>query len=85
MKVQVLHDSDGNIHAYFAPAATSSKRRGQLIPNGPDRVVTEIDIPQITLEPSIENQDKVVESLERVFMDVKLVSGRLVHQNRPRY
>jgi hypothetical protein len=79
MKVQILHDSAGNIRGIFAP--TSGERKGTLLPQGPDGIVTEIDIPEIDLELTPETQEQVVELLDQRISRSKVVSGRLTRED----
>ena len=81
MRVQVLHDSAGNIRGVLVP--TSGERRGTLLPQRPDRIVTEIDVSEIDIELTPDNQEQVVELLDRhIVAGSKVVSGRLVRETR---
>jgi hypothetical protein len=83
MKIQILHDAAGNIRGLFAP--TAGKRKGFLVPQGLDRIVTEVEIPEIDVELTQENQSRVIEALDKAIAGCTLVSGRLVRQKKGNY
>jgi hypothetical protein len=80
MKIQILHDSVGNICGVFAPPP--GKRKGQMFARSLGHTVTEVDVPEIAIEATRENQEKVVEALDRVVRNSKIVSGRLVRSEK---
>ncbi len=80
MKVHVVHDQAGNIRAAFIPVA---KKRAFLLRPGPDRTVAEVDIPEITLALSPETQEKAAQLLHRVLSNSRIVSGRLIREDKP--
>jgi hypothetical protein len=77
MKIQLLHDPEGNIRGVFARAG---KRDGFLRPHDSDRLVTEIDIPKLKMKLTPKTQVQFVEALDRLLAGSKVVSGRLVQQ-----
>jgi hypothetical protein len=82
MKIQFLHDSAGNIRGVFAPAAN---RKGQLRPQGHDRVVTEIDVPELAMEVTPKNHDQLVRAVNQFITECTVISGRLVRRGKEEY
>jgi hypothetical protein len=76
MKIQVIHDAKGNIFGVLA--SPPGERRSFILPQGIDRSVTEVDIPEINLDITQKNQDQVVQALDKVITGSRLVSGHLV-------
>jgi hypothetical protein len=82
MNIQFLHDSAGNIRGVFAPA---DKRKGQLRPQGDDRIVTEIDVPELAMKVTQKNHNQLVRAVNQLITDCKVISGRLVPQEKEKY
>ncbi len=82
MNIQFLHDSAGNIRGVFAPG---NKRKGQLKPQGDDRMVTEIDVSDLAIEVTQENHNQLVRAVNQLITDCKVISGRLVRQAKEKY
>jgi hypothetical protein len=79
MKIQVLHDQSGQIHGFLAHTA---KRKGVLLPEGQDRMVTEVDVPELDFELTRENRDQAIESIATILGDRKVSGGRLIPPGR---
>jgi hypothetical protein len=76
MKIQVLHDSAGTIYSIFAPA--EGCRKGSIESPDPDRTVTEVDAPDISLSTDSESNKDVAAALASLMQDYQIESGRLV-------
>jgi hypothetical protein len=76
MKIQVLHDSAGTIYSIFAPVEGS--RKGSIESPDPDRTVTEVDAPDISLSTDSESNKEVAAALASLIQDNRIVSGRLI-------
>jgi hypothetical protein len=76
MKIQVLHDSAGTIYSIFAPVKGS--RKGSIESPDPDRTVTEVDAPDISLSTDSESNKDVAAALASLIQDNRIVSGRLI-------
>jgi hypothetical protein len=79
MRIQVLHDSAGNICGIFAPVETG--RKGGIKSPSPDRTVTEVDAPDITLPSDADQDDGVAAKLAYLTQHYQVVSERLVERS----
>jgi hypothetical protein len=82
MKIQVLHNSGGNICAIFAPAeGDNGGRKGGIMPSGSGTTVIEIDAPDVTLPEGVKLDDEVAARLAHLTEHFQVRSGRLVERS----
>jgi hypothetical protein len=79
MRIQVLHDSAGNICSIFAPV--EGGRKGGIESSSPDRTVIEVDAPDITLPTEADQNDGVAATLAYLMEHYEVASGRLVERS----
>ena len=76
MKIQVLHDSAGNILGILAPV--EGRRRGRIGSPDPDMTVVEVDAPDLSLSSEADANEESAAALAALMQDYVIDSGRLV-------
>ena len=79
MRIQVLHDSAGNISSIFAPI--EGGRKGGLESPSPDMTVIELDSPEVALPTDLGQRDDAAATLSHLIQHYKVQDGRLVERS----
>lgn len=79
MKIQVMHDSAGNILSIFAPA--EGQRRGSMTSPDAALTVSDVDAPDLTMPAESESDDSFSNALISLMQENRIESGRLVRRS----